>query len=85
MKVIDSEGLILGRLATQTAKMLLEGEEVVILNAEKAVVSGSPRMIMKEYYKKWETYIAGPADRGFWDEQYQEEQRTSYLKAKQSK
>jgi hypothetical protein len=38
-----------------------------------------------EYYKKWETFITGPADRGFWDEQYQEEQRTSYLNAKQYK
>ena len=38
-----------------------------------------------EYYKKWEKYLDEPVDRGFWDELYQVEQRTSYLRAKQSK
>jgi hypothetical protein len=38
-----------------------------------------------EYYKKWEKYLDKPVVRGFWNELNQEEQRTSYLKAKQSK
>jgi large subunit ribosomal protein L13 len=38
--IIDAEGLILGRMGTYIAKRLLNGEEIVIVNAEKAVLSG---------------------------------------------
>jgi large subunit ribosomal protein L13 len=41
--IVDAEGLILGRMATYVAKRLLKGEEIVILNAEKAVFSGKKR------------------------------------------
>ena len=42
MAVIDANGLILGRLASTVAKRLLSGdEEIHIVNAEKAVISGS--------------------------------------------
>jgi len=38
--VIDASGLILGRLASVVAKRLLSGESIVIVNAEKAAISG---------------------------------------------
>jgi large subunit ribosomal protein L13 len=38
--LINAEGLILGRMATYIAKRLLNGEKIVIVNAEKAVLSG---------------------------------------------
>jgi large subunit ribosomal protein L13 len=38
--IIDADGLILGRMATYVAKRLLNGEEIMIVNAEKAVLSG---------------------------------------------
>ena len=38
--IIDAKGLILGRLASNVAKRLLDGESVIILNAEKAAISG---------------------------------------------
>jgi large subunit ribosomal protein L13 len=38
--VIDADGLILGRMASKIAKRLLEGEKLVVVNAEKAVISG---------------------------------------------
>ncbi len=37
---IDAEGLILGRLASHVAQRLLAGEEIVIVNAEKALITG---------------------------------------------
>jgi len=37
---IDAKGLILGRMASIVAKRLLEGENIVIVNAEEAVISG---------------------------------------------
>jgi len=38
--VINADGLILGRMASVIAKRLLQGEEIVIVNAEKALISG---------------------------------------------
>jgi large subunit ribosomal protein L13 len=39
--VIDATGLILGRMSSNVAKRLLSGETIVILNAEKAIISGT--------------------------------------------
>jgi large subunit ribosomal protein L13 len=38
--VVNAEGLILGRMASKIAKRLLTGDEIVVINAEKAVISG---------------------------------------------
>lgn len=38
--VIDASGLILGRMASMVAKRLLQGEPIIIVNAEKAILSG---------------------------------------------
>lgn len=38
--VVNADGLILGRMASKIAKRLLTGEEIVVVNAEKAVISG---------------------------------------------
>lgn len=38
--VIDASGLIMGRMASIIAKRLLLGESIIIVNAEKAVISG---------------------------------------------
>jgi len=46
--VINADGLILGRMASRIAKRLLEGEQVVIVNAEKAVLSGRRRSRVSE-------------------------------------
>jgi len=46
--VIDAEGLILGRMASQVAKRLLNGEKIIIVNAEKAVISGKRLSILRE-------------------------------------
>jgi len=46
--IIDAKGLILGRMASNVAKRLLEGEKVVILNAEKAAISGKKQHIVTD-------------------------------------
>ncbi len=50
--IVDAEGAILGRLASYIAKALQEGFKVYVVNAEKAVVSGDPKMVI-ESYKIW--------------------------------
>lgn len=48
--VINADGLILGRLCTHVAKRLLNGEDIVVVNAEKAIVSGRRAQLL-EFYK----------------------------------
>jgi large subunit ribosomal protein L13 len=52
--IFDANNLILGRIATVAAKRLLRGETIVIINAEKAVVSGKKRSKVKETKKMLE-------------------------------
>lgn len=49
MTVIDAKGLIMGRLASVVAKRLLAGEEIAIVNADKAIISGSKVTTLNEY------------------------------------
>lgn len=50
--IIDAENLIVGRLGTVVAKKALEGEKVDIINAEKAVMTGTPDKIFEKYKQK---------------------------------
>jgi large subunit ribosomal protein L13 len=45
--IIDAKGLILGRMASNVAKRLLQGETVIVVNAEKAAISGKRLQIVK--------------------------------------
>jgi large subunit ribosomal protein L13 len=45
---VNAEGLILGRMASKVAKKLLNGEEVIIVNAEKIVISGKRKSKIAE-------------------------------------
>lgn len=49
MLVIDADGAVLGRLSSFVAKKLLEGEEVHIINAEKAIITGDPKVVLEKY------------------------------------
>jgi large subunit ribosomal protein L13 len=57
--VYDADGLILGRLASTVADLLLKStrgggsDRVVIVNAEKTVVSGKPTSVFATYHDKY--------------------------------
>jgi large subunit ribosomal protein L13 len=40
---VDADGLIVGRMSSYVAKRLLNGEQVIIVNAEKAIFSGKKK------------------------------------------
>lgn len=52
--IINGKDAVLGRLASYTAKKLLAGEEVSIVNAEKVLITGDSIKITKTYLKKRE-------------------------------
>ena len=47
--IIDVSGLIVGRAASLIAQRLLAGENIVIIHAEKAVVTGSRATVLETY------------------------------------
>lgn len=47
--VIDAENSILGRLASVVVKLVKLGYTVYVINVEKAVVSGSKKMVVDSY------------------------------------
>ncbi len=52
MKVIDASDMIMGRLSSEVAKMLISGEKVVIVNAEKTIVSGRKEDIFAKFKQR---------------------------------
>jgi large subunit ribosomal protein L13 len=57
--VLDAKNQILGRLASYIAKRAIEGNKVVVLNAEKAVISGRRSNIVQEAKLRLETRTHG--------------------------
>ncbi len=57
--IINGDGLLLGRLASITAKRALAGEEIAIVNAEKAIISGSRARVLANYRHKRERGASG--------------------------
>lgn len=61
--IIDASGLILGRMATHVAKLALEGQSIIIVNAEKAVISGSRKSIIHRVKTKLKTRTLGSQEK----------------------
>ncbi len=60
--IIDATDTILGRLASIVAKKALQGEDVTIINAEKAVISGTKESVFMKFRFKIDVgdQIKGP-------------------------
>lgn len=52
MKIIDGQGLLLGRVGSYAAKAALLGEEINIINCEKIVVSGEKKKVLAKEKEK---------------------------------
>ncbi len=53
-RIIDASNHILGRLSSYIAKRLLEGEKIVVVNAEKAIITGNPENVFERYKEKYD-------------------------------
>ncbi len=47
--VIDADGQILGRLATNVVRLLKEGKKVEVVNVEKIILSGPKNRVLASY------------------------------------
>ncbi len=50
--IIDGKNAVLGRLATFTAKELLKGEPVEIINAGRIIITGNPKQVLNKYISR---------------------------------
>lgn len=54
VEIIDVENAVIGRIASFVAKKALLGEKIIIVNSEKAVLTGDPKFIIKKYNEKFD-------------------------------
>lgn len=52
MKIIDGKNAVMGRLASYAAKEALKGEDVVVVNCNKAIITGNFSSIQKEFLEQ---------------------------------
>ena len=65
MKIVDFKNVVLGRASTQVAKTLLKGEDVIIVNCEKAVVKGTRSGALEKFERRYAWRTKGnPVKRG---------------------
>lgn len=62
MIVIDASNLIMGRIVTFAVKKAIQGEHVTIINAEKAIVTGTRKFLVAKYrrFREMGTPVEGP-------------------------
>lgn len=60
--IIDATNSIVGRIATVAAKQALLGEEIRVVNCEKAYITGRKKFITDDYLRKRKqgTWATGP-------------------------
>lgn len=59
MTVIDASNAVLGRLASNIAKRLLNGEQIDVVNAEKAIVTGNEENVHLKYKTRFGLHPKG--------------------------
>ena len=51
-KIIDGKDTPLGRIASYSAKEAIKGDEIIILNCEKVIITGNKKDILKKFEEK---------------------------------
>lgn len=54
MAIVDAADAVMGRLASVVAKRLLNGEEIVVVNAGKVLITGKPSSVRKDFQTRRE-------------------------------
>jgi len=49
---VDATGQILGRMGSKVAKLLISGNSVVIVNADKVLLSGNRASVMRDFFDR---------------------------------
>jgi large subunit ribosomal protein L13 len=58
-EIVDASNLILGRMASYVAKKALDGRTMVVINAERAIISGTKERVVARAKLKLKTRTLG--------------------------
>ncbi len=47
--IVDASGIVAGRMASRIAKLLINGETVIVVNTEKALMVGNKESILEKF------------------------------------
>lgn len=50
--IVDAKDQVLGRMASEIAKKLLDGKNVKVINAGEAIITGKPEKTVEKYRKR---------------------------------
>lgn len=50
--IIDGENAVFGRLCSYAAKQALQGNEIIIVNSEKTIITGNKKNVLDKYRQK---------------------------------
>lgn len=64
MTIINAENTVLGRLASIASERLLRGESIQIINAEKAIITGSRTDVLKRFEHRINLRVKGNPEKG---------------------
>ncbi|MFX1559063.1 MAG: 50S ribosomal protein L13 [Promethearchaeota archaeon] len=64
VKVYDAENMVVGRLGAKAAKAALLGDDIVIVNAEKAIITGKRRTVIEAFKEKFNIRTSYKPSRG---------------------
>ncbi len=59
--MLDASDQVMGRFASVVAKRLMKGEEIHVVNAERALITGGREALLAEYFAK--THMGSTASR----------------------
>jgi len=64
VKIYDAENMVVGRLGSKAAKAAILGEQVVVVNAEKAIITGDRRTVIDAWKEKFNIRTSYNPSRG---------------------
>ncbi len=64
VKIYDAENMVVGRLAAKAAKAAILGDNIVIVNVEKAIITGNRRTVIEAFKTKFDIRTSYNPSRG---------------------
>ncbi len=64
IKIYDAENMVVGRLGAKAAKAALLGDNIVIVNIEKAIITGRRRTVIEKFKEKFNVRTSYNPTRG---------------------
>ncbi len=64
IKIYDAENMVVGRLGAKAAKAALLGDNIVIVNIEKAIITGKRRTVIEKFKEKFNVRTSYNPTRG---------------------